>query len=379
MPLLRILAAAVAVILSTVVMDAQQISWKPYGFIKGDAAVTTAGVQSFFTPGIAAPQTATGVDTGLTGFTAQHSRIGMTGEIEGTFRTGALVEMDFFTNTLETNLRPRMRLAYAWVRRGPFELRIGQQWDLFSANNPLTNNTNGNLWYGGNLGFRRAMIQLRYTRPGRRIAPAAQVALCEGTPGSSLIDNYAPYPMLQGRLSATLFEKHTVGLSFVRAAFSPVPDSASLDFFATGLSVDATLPFHDRFSLHGEFSTGRNLAQAGFFTIAQGGGSGRDADNTSLWVNVQSKLFTHLHLAAGLGMDRNTTDKASLPAGSILGNTVLYADIIFPFGNGFSLSVEGMHIATEYKNGVVTTGGVASAGDEERSAWVFNLSGRLAF
>ena len=53
-------------------------------------------------------------------------------------------------------------LHYASVIHGGFEARMGQMWDIFSPNNANTNNTNGNMWYAGNRGFRRAQLYLGY-------------------------------------------------------------------------------------------------------------------------------------------------------------------------------------------------------------------------
>jgi len=73
------------------------------------------------------------------------------------------LKIDFFSALgFDTNVNPRLRLAYASLAVNNFEFRFGQQWDLFSPLNPNTVNVNANLWYGGNLGFRRGQIQIGY-------------------------------------------------------------------------------------------------------------------------------------------------------------------------------------------------------------------------
>ncbi len=375
----RLLLPAIS-LLAALPLFAQKVEFKPYGFIKGDAIFAASGVLSFDSQILTAPQFAIGADTAAVGFTAQHTRLGIRGEAGDDIKAGGLVEVDFFRNSLETNLLPRMRLAYAWLATGGFELRVGQQWDLLSSNNPFTNNTNGNLWYAGNMGFRRGMIQAMYRIPGETFAPMFQFALCEGAQGATYTDNWAGIPMLQGRVSAVINKKFTIGAALLSASFAPFPDSSDLNFSTFGFGADFSLPFDDLFSIYGEFNTGANLKNASLFTIAGPGSKTLDSKNTAFWLNIQSKPHKRVHLTVGLGMDDNGTEESRLAPGAVLGNMVVYGNVLVPFDYGFSLALEAMHITTEYKDGIVTAGGTPiSGGDEKRSAMVFNLSGRLAF
>ena len=128
---------------------------KPYGFVKGDMVYATAGVKSFGWTSLSSAQQATDYENPAIGFTAMHTRFGLKGVKGDDIKVGGRIELDFFGGSFDANIKPRIRLAYASVAKGNLELRFGQQWDLFSPVNASTNNTNGNMWYAGNRGFRR--------------------------------------------------------------------------------------------------------------------------------------------------------------------------------------------------------------------------------
>ncbi len=67
----------------------------------------------------------------------------------------------------------------------------------------------------------------------------------------------------------------------------------------------------------------------------------------------------------GFGLDKNQTD--NLAAGAIEQNTAIYGDVIFPFGNGFSIALEIENISTKIKGG------------DTNSALIFDLAGTVAF
>lgn len=357
---------------------AQKLELVPYGFIKGEAVYATKGVLSFGNANLVAPQIANGVDTGALGFTAQHSRFGFKGSVgDEDFTAGGLIEVDFLVAGFDINARSRLRQAYAWLSTGNFEVRFGQQWDLFSPNLPTTGNTNAVLWYAGNSGFRRGMFQLLYSLPMENVDAMIQVALCEGTREESGVgwDNWAKMPMMQGRLSAKLMKKYGIGASMVYAKHSPAPESDSLDFNSSGFGFDFDLPFHDLFALKGEVNMGTNLANASMFSVAGAHKPNLDKKNVGFWANATSRLHDHLTIVLGFGMDRNTTDEAMLARDDYKSNTVLYADIIVPLKYGFSITLEAESITTTVVTGMQNDAPVT----EDRSAIVFNLSGKLAF
>lgn len=374
----------------------KKLELKPYGFVKGDMVFATSGVFSWLSPAncyLSAPQLASGKDTAALGFTAQHTRFGLKGSVGEKIKAGGTVELDFYGGAFDGNIRPRIRLAYASLINGDFEIRMGQQWDIFSPNNANTNNTNGNLWYAGNRGFRRAQLQLIYTKANKTFAPTIQLSAGEASKEDYIAstglgkDNLSGMPLIQARISGKIKEKYVVGVSYVTAGYlerkgtvetgTAIKDTlkSELKYNTSGIGVDVTLPFHKYFSLTGEFNTGTNLNDANLFNIA-GNHSWSINDSTKevkrvdkksmgMWFNATSKITDWFNIVIGYGMDVNTT--SDLAKGAYEGNTVIYGDLVFPLKHGFSLALEAMNIATKIKEG------------KTNSAMVFNLSGKINF
>lgn len=352
----------------------QGLELKPYGFVKGDAIYSSNGVNSFGNPNLSSPQIANGVDQGALGFTAKHTRFGLKGIFGEDLKVGGLIELDFFSaNGFDSNVNPRIRLAYASVAFDNFEFRFGQQWDIFSPLNAVTNNTNGNLWFSGNLGFRRGQIQMVYKIPIEGFKPMIQLALAEATRETTSglgDDNKALLPMVQGRLSAMFMENKTIGFYFVYAKFSPNPDTSDFDYNSSGFGADFTLPFHKYFELHGEFNVGTNLNNANLFTVAGNGKNNDERKNLGVWGNITSKIDDHFNLIVGGGLDKNQTD--NLAAGATAQNFVIYGNFVFPIVSGFSISLELGNIST-------TLQGDEEVDEKTNSALYLFLSGKVAF
>jgi len=348
---------------------AQGLELKHYGFVKGDAVYSSKGVLSFGNPNLSAPQIATGVEEAAAGFTAKNTRFGLKGVTGENVKVGGLIELDFFSALgFDSNVNPRIRLAYASVAWDNLELRFGQQWDIFSPLNATTNNTNGNLWYSGNLGFRRGQVQMIYKVPAEDFLTTIQLALGEAAreTGAGLgDDNKAVIPMIQGRLSGKFLENKVVGVYFAFAKFSPVPDTSDYDYNTVGFGADFTLPFDKYFELHGEVNMGKNLNNCNLFSIAGNGKKNDDRKSLAIWANITSKIDEHFHLVIGGGMDKNQTD--NLANGATDQNLTIYGDFIFPITKEFSVALELGNITTKIK------------GADNRTALVGILSGKVNF
>jgi len=343
-----------------------QVELKHYGFLKGDMVYTTKSVASFNAENLSASQLAMGIDNPALGFTAQHSRFGLKGTAGDAIKVGGTLELDFFWGGFDANARPRIRLGFASMATGNMELRFGQQWDLFSPLNPTTANTNGNMWYAGNHGFRRAQIQFHYKIPIENMKPMLQLSIGEAAREASGLgdDNKAAFPMIQGRLSNKFMNKHTIGVYFAYAKFDPNPDLDDDEYNTSGFGVDFDLPFSPMLALKGELNLGTNLNNANLFTVAGSGLANVERKSMGFWVNAISKPSSTVNFVLGYGMDKNQTD--DLVSG-IEQNSVIYGDIIFPFGNGFSIVLEAQHISTKIKGG------------DTNSALVFDIAGVLNF
>lgn len=355
-----------SVLLLAVCAAAEKPELKPYGFIKGDMYYATAGVTSWFSDQPTAAAKASGGDTSSTAFTAQHSRFGITGKTSaGDVEVGGKLEMDFFSansNTI-TNANPRMRQAYTWVKPAAgLDVRIGQQWDLFSPLNPTTNNTNANLWYNGNYGFRRAQFQVRYTKDLGGVKPEVQACIAEGTKEGFGVgeDNLAKIPQIQGRLGAGFMGKMNAGVSTIYGSYG-----VEREYSTFGISVDANLPVHKLCAIKGEFALGTNLNNANIFNCAGNGNDSTDAKNMGFWFNVTSKPMDYLHTVIGFAQENVTTDP--LADGLIESNRAIYGDLIFPITDCFSIAAEVEHISTTRK------------GSDPDAAIVVDVAGKITF
>ena len=389
----------------------KKLELKPYGFVKGDMVYATGGVYSWGNGAIcnlSAPQFASGKDTAALGFTSQHTRFGLKGTVGEKTKAGGLIELDFYGGAFDGNVRPRIRLAYASVIHGGFEARMGQMWDIFSPNNANTNNTNGNMWYAGNRGFRRAQLYLGYKcKMGEKLFPMIQATFGEAAKEDYIkgphlgTDNQAVSPMIQTRLSAKYEAKEKVfyelGFSYVMAGYTErkgvreatgtVIDTlkSNLDLKTSGICVDFSLPFHKYFSLLGEFNSGTNLNNANLFNVAGNYSwkiddstktvSTTDKLSTGFWFNATSKISDHFNVVIGYGMDKNNTEKMSV--GAVEGNTTIYADLVFPIKHGFSVALEFQNIKTTVATNVDANSKVTDR--EDYSANIINLSAKVVF
>ncbi|MFZ5434465.1 MAG: hypothetical protein ACOZB3_11920 [Calditrichota bacterium] len=350
------------------------IEFKPYGFIKGDAWYTTHGVLSFTKPGLSGPQMADAdtTDEPLIGFTSQHSRFGLTGwkATESGVEIGGKVEMDFFTGAgLDANAKPRLRLAYAWFATKLFEIRAGQQWDLFSPNNPATDNIGGNLWYNGNVGFRRSQLQFILYIPEETTAPMVQLALCESAKEVDGLgqDNLAAVPMIQGRGSIEVNKKYQVGLYFVYAKYDPDQKKEDDEYSTSGFGADFDLRFHKLISVKGELNSGTNLNNSNLLTAVGNGSKDNDRKNLGFWMNAVTKPTAHFNFSLGFGMDKNETDADKIAPGGFEQNMCIYGDFIFPVSNGLSFEAEISNVTTSRKD------------IDDESALIFGFGTKLSF
>ncbi|MDX9770525.1 MAG: hypothetical protein RBT19_09180 [Tenuifilaceae bacterium] len=385
-----------ALMIGTLAISAQEkeeekkLDLKFYGFIKGDMVYATDGVNSFGANTLAAPQVANGDEQSAIGFTAQHTRIGLKGTVGEEIKAGGLVEIDFFSNAFDANGKPRIRLAYASIAKGGFEARMGQQWDLFSPNNANTNHTNGNMWFAGNRGFRRAQLQLSYKLDIDNVFPMVQVSLGETTREDVGLgkDNLSGVPMLQARLSGKLMDKYTVGVSFVNGQYQEKGSAGPWDWddkiTTTGFGFDFNLPIHQYFSLVGEVNSGTNLNNANLFNIAGNYGyninpiAGNSVDDKKcfgLWLNASSKVTDWLLFTIGYGMDKNNSENFNV--GNYEANSMVYTNFTLPIKHGFALMLEYQILNTTQVTGVDAQGQITDTQDNKAN--VFGVAARISF
>jgi hypothetical protein len=298
----------------------------------------------------------------------------------GTITMGGLIELDFFVIAANANAKPRMRLAYAWCSPlEGLEIRVGQQWDLFSPLNPTTNNTNANLWYNGNYGFRRPQMTLHYGFDIGAVKSVVQISAGETTREDDLVvvqapdsskkvtvgtwlgaDNLSEKPLVQGRLAASFYKGMEIGVATVYGVYGKDDDFATY-----GFSADAKLLFHALFELQGEFATGRNLNNANLFTTGGNGSVYKDITTNGFWIQAMSKPCDFFNIVAGFGDEIVTSD---LYNGKTEKNLTFFGDLIFPIGSFFSLSAEYQFLQT-----------TIHGKDDANTAHVIDIAGKVVF
>lgn len=339
----------------------------PYGFIKGEMIFADHEVYSFATTiptSVSATQAGPG-EQGSLGFTAQNTRLGLKGSMaQGEAEFGGQIEMDFWVITYNTNANPRMRLAYAWMKPIPnVDIRVGQQWDIFSMQNTNSNNTQSNFYQAGNKGFRRPQLQIRYQMDLGSLTPAVMVSLGESAKESSTAamgaDNSGQSGLLQARLQLNYDKIIEFGGAFIRADHR---DQIGV-FQTQAFGIDTKITLGEKVTLVGEFNKGKNFNNADMFSLGGPGSGAADVENTAMWANLIYKPLEVLHFSTGLG--RENVD-SPVTAGSVEKNTSFFIDIMVPMGP-FTASVEYQNIKSDYK------------GSKSQTAQLVNLSGKLDF
>jgi hypothetical protein len=335
---------------------------EPYGFLKGDMIYGSNEVAVFGDTTVVSPAIPTGGGQTFLAFTAQHSRVGLKGTAEVDKVTiGGKAEIDFFSNKNDANTKPRLRLAYGWCKVAGLEIAAGQQWDLFSPLNPTTNNTNANMWYTGNYGFRRPQFRIGYTLPLEAVKPAIQVVVAEGAKDAVDVgeDNKAMIPQFQGRLSVGFLEKMAVGVAGLYGTYG-----ANKEPVTWGFGADVNLPIHKLIALKGEFGMGANMNNANIFNIGGSGSAAADVENLGFWFNAISKPVDFFNIVIGLGREQVTS---TVVGDALESNLAFYTTLIFPIGQFFSLSLEFEQlVATE-------------ADGDTRDASIVDLAGKIVF
>ncbi|MFH1004854.1 MAG: hypothetical protein V1781_05100 [Bacteroidota bacterium] len=375
---------------------------KLYGFLQGNMIYVTNSVYSWANPAnnyLSTPQFAVADSIGYPalGFTAQHSRLDLDISKGTDIKVGGKLEVDFYGGQHDVNVKTRLRLGYAFLSKGGFETRIGQQWDLFSPLNPTTNNTNANMWYTGNMGFRRGQIQLIYKKADDVFAPMIQISAGEASKEDQLTavtlgdDNKSCTPMLQGRVSAKILKKYEIGMYYANASFKkrygPSKIDTTKNFSTNGFGADITLPLHKYFEVKAEFNLGTNLANANFFAVSGGTvldpktNKFIDKKDMGMWFNITSKISDHFNMIIGYGTNQNKTAEKYLEKSNVISNATIYGDLVFPISNGFSIAIEVQNIATKVVDQMDNTTPTEPTIKKERinSATIINLAGKIIF
>lgn len=294
-------------------------------------------------------------------FSVQNSRIGLnwTGsQVGNNIYMGGKVELDFLNvyNNLGagTSPIPRIRHIYMdfWGSEKDFKkwaVLAGQTWDIFSPLNTKSLSLGGNLWFQGNLGFRRPQIRFTYQHRWSdknifKVAVAAtHPANTDDLINNSGIDSGIPY----GELLLQYNRNMKYGDLVIAASGTAGRQRRGGATWATmfGVAGSINVPVHKFLQISGEIQYGQDLGN--FLTYA---GTGLSNRNLCGWAQISSRWHNMFETNLGFGIDN--IDKANIAAGTGPGNINrnqnYYANFkLYPF-KSFYWGVEYNYMRTGY-------------------------------
>ncbi|MFH1504193.1 MAG: hypothetical protein ABIH08_02220 [Candidatus Omnitrophota bacterium] len=290
---------------------------KMYGFLKLDSSIDDSKTNNPDAPKYASSE-ATVSDEKQYAMTAMNTRLGLnySGSDLGAAKTFGNVELDFYDTASDNSQKPRMRHAYFKLNYPRWELLAGQTWDIFGPLGPNTLNTNGYLWNGGNIGFRRPQVRLTNNfdfNEGKKVVTQLSInrniGIANGTVNTG---ENSGYPMAQARAAYTfpfLGEKSTIGVAGLYGMEEynrndTVTDD-NYDVSQWGVGLDLSTAFNSWLSLKGEFFRGSNL-DALLAGIGYGINTTKEegVDTRGGWAQLTCKPWDKYAFNLGYGIER---------------------------------------------------------------------------
>jgi predicted house-cleaning noncanonical NTP pyrophosphatase (MazG superfamily) len=335
-----------------------------YGFLKMDVFGTEGRVNNTDFPRFAVLDDDAGEESDTFTATIQHSRVGA--KYEGPKLRGvdvsALVEFDLFNlGDVPEALAPnnnelRVRRLFLALDYNDFRFLAGQEWDLFSPLNPTILNTNGNMWFGGNAGFRRPQLRAEQFFPfagGSKLKTALSLNANVGTTvvGDRRVESGedSGLPVVQGRIaySLPLFTEKPAEFGIAGAWGREEVDGVTSGAEQLAASFDAFIPLAEWATFKGELQWGRN---SDVFQL--GGGVNPDSSLVTAASGWGQFLFSPWEMwtfAAMFGMEQRSElpeDTSTFDRNLQYGATVKYE----PFDN-IVFGLEYTHFDTNYPGG----------------------------
>jgi len=330
---------------------------KLYGFVKLDSSFDSSRTDNPDAPKYVQSGTV-GNEAWQYAMTAMNSRIGLKyyGPKVANADTFADVEIDFYDGNSDNSQKPRMRQAYFKLIYPRWEVLAGQTWDIFGPLGPNTLNTNGYLWYGGNIGFRRPQVRLTNKfdlnedeKVVTQLSASRDIGISDslGNTGEN-----AGYPMFQGRAAYTfpvLETKSTIGVAGVYGGetYNRNTTGTSYDVPQWGLGLDFTSKINAWLSLKGEFFYGSNLdgllagIGQGINTIKEEGIGTKGG-----WVQLTCKPWEKCAFNTGYGIEN--LDKSDLNTGNRQRNQVIFANAMYTIIKDVKFGAEYTYFRTDY-------------------------------
>lgn len=339
-----------------------------YGFLRLDAYVNTARMNSIILPATVSPEDGTAIDDDDAGFALDPRLTRFGFDVKpgkfGDTTVGGKLEIDFAnfpSGVPESRPAPRIRVAWIDMARDEYGLRVGQDWDVIS---PLFPAVNGELlmWNAGNTGDRRAQIQARFTPKESRFDLKAALGLTGAITNEDLdtvagerdgFDSGLPHLQLRAGLKLDgPVEKKPLELGAWGAIGKTETDTSfggekRHDVNIVGL--DFQLPVSAAFSARGELWMGENL---GDFR----GGIGQSINTTSGdeiaseggWAEFLYAASDKLKFHVGGTLDN--PDHEDVPDNRPERNATVYVGTVKEWGTGVRTGFDVISWQTDWAN-----------------------------
>lgn len=276
---------------------------------------------SFVAQSAVADKTLVSPDNAWIGITPQNSRIGLnwTGsKVSECLTMGGKLELDFLNPQGGASPRPRIRLFYLDLGGKNWVLRAGQEWDVFSPLNTNSLSLGGNLWFQGNLGFRRPQIRFTYTVPVDDTNSLKFVIAVNNPSNLDTIINSGNDSSVPYGDALIQYNRKMKSGDLIAGVSGIFGQNRALNRWSNvwGIAGSLAIPFHKYAQFSGEIQYGENLGD--FLTYA---GVSRRAPSLGGWAQLVSRWCDKLETTVGYGID---TVKKSY----VTNNVVLIADMI---------------------------------------------------
>lgn len=351
-----------AIISALPLLAAETASSKPevsfYGFIKLDASYDDSKTDNPDAPKFAVLENAVSNERQFA-MTAQNTRLGckLISPQSNDGKVFANLELDFFDTSSDNSQKPRMRHAFFELQHPKWSLLAGQTWDVFGPLGPDTLNTNGYMWFAGNVGFRRPQIRLTNNMDclGNKIVTQVSLNRNIGISNSSVDtgENYG-LPIIEGRAAYTfpLFtKKSTIGVAGLWGKerynrFDGINDN-NYTVAQESLGIDLFIPCTDQLSFKGELYAGSNV-DAFLGGIGQGLNTVKEKGISAKGGWSQASYLLNEKHTINLGYGQDNAQEDDLNLGNRSKNEVFYGNLMCALAKDVKMGLEYAHFQTKY-------------------------------
>jgi hypothetical protein len=277
-------------------------------------------------------------------------------ELAGGVVSGKFVT-DFFDNEGDTNgnrysmWHMRIRNLYLNYEYAGWGFRFGHDWDIFSPLQTPTLNTNGNMWFAGNAGFRHP--QARVTRKWNLGENHGLTTAIAFSGGESEVGQDNGRPTVQGLMSYTYggcdCGPITFGLSGAWGEEEDVAGGAQPaddDVVQHAVGAHLIVPLAPWATLKGEIQTGRNTGSwlmGGTFEST----NYQEIHSTSGWAALTLTPCERFEMNLMYGQDDPHNRK--LTAGTdVHRNVMMGGNILYTLENSLTFGLEYNRVDTSY-------------------------------